>query len=93
MEDGEGPREKEVTECGETEPALHDGESAGLDLRAKSVGHSLGLREWGQGRESRAEEELPSGFLREDYPARSHWGRKGGLCWWQKEGERGREGQ
>ena len=60
MEDGEGPREKEVTECGEIEPALHDGESAQLDLRTKRVGHSLVLREWGQGRESRAGEELPS---------------------------------
>ena len=30
MEDGEGPREKEVAESGEADPALHDGSQPSL---------------------------------------------------------------
>lgn len=37
MEDGEGPREKQVAECGEIEPAWHDGESAHSVCRAQRV--------------------------------------------------------
>lgn len=49
VEDGEGPRKKEVAECEEIEPAWHDEESAQLGLRGTKGGHSLGLRGWGQG--------------------------------------------
>ena len=58
MEGGEGPREKEVAESGETDPALHDGESAQHSLQGTKGGHSLGLREWGGGNRV----DLPSGI-------------------------------
>lgn len=45
MEGGEGPREKEVAERGETEPALHGGDSAQQGLQGTKGGDSLGQRE------------------------------------------------
>ena len=47
MEGGEGPREKEVAESGEADPALHDGSQP--SLWGHKVGHSLALSFLGEG--------------------------------------------
>lgn len=57
MKDGEGPREKEVAECWETEQAWHNGQSTQRRLQGTKNRHFLGL---GMGGGSRVGDELPS---------------------------------
>lgn len=70
MPDGEGPREKEEAECGEAEPAWHDGEAAQQGLQGTNGGRSLGLRAWGVWRWS------PSGVPQRGLSSQKPWGQK-----------------
>lgn len=69
MEGGEGPKEKEVAESGETDPALHDGSQPSTVCGAQGWAF-LSTKGMGWG-----DDELPSGFLRGDCSSGSQGGR------------------